>query len=123
MISVVFRILAAAVVLVVAHPALAEWHKAESDRFVIYSDSRPEDIAEYARMLERYHAAMELETGRRVPVPSPSNRLTVYLVGTIADVRESQRAAALEGEADLRPRGRLGRLRGRRGVGLLRREG
>ncbi|HEY6965631.1 MAG TPA: DUF1570 domain-containing protein [Erythrobacter sp.] len=88
MISVVLRILAAAAVLVVAHPALAEWHRAESDRFVIYSDSRPEDIAEYARMLERYHAAMELETGRRVPVPSPSNRLTVYLVGTIADVRE-----------------------------------
>lgn len=88
MISVVLRIFAAAMVLAASHPALAEWHRAESERFVIYSDSRPEDIQSFAQMLERYHVAMELETGRRVPVPSPSNRLTVYLVGTLVDVRE-----------------------------------
>ena len=77
----------AAVLLMMAHPALAAWHKAESDRFVIYADSRAEDLAEFARQLERYHVAMELESGRRVPVPSPSNRLTVYLVGSVEELR------------------------------------
>lgn len=86
MISLVFR-MAAVLVLLIAQPAMAEWHEAESDRFVIYSDSRADDLAEFARMLERYHVAMELESGRKVPVPSPSNRLTIYLVGSVDEVR------------------------------------
>ena len=69
-------------------PAIAAWHKAESERFVIYSDSRPEDLRNLAEMLEQYHVAMELETGRRLPAPSPSNRLTVYLVGSLDDLRQ-----------------------------------
>lgn len=69
-------------------PAHAAWHKAESDRFVIYSDSRAEDLELFAEMLERYHVAMELESGRRVPAPSPSNRLTVYMVGSRDNLRE-----------------------------------
>lgn len=71
-----------------AQPASAAWHKAESDRFIIYSDSRADDLEEFAQMLERYHVALELESGRTVPVPSPSNRLTIYMVGTRDDLRE-----------------------------------
>lgn len=81
--SVFYRIAVAIFALLGAQPAFAEWQKAESDRFVIYSDSDAEDLADFARMLERYHVAMELESGRRIPVPSPSNRLTVYLVGSV----------------------------------------
>ncbi|MEO1730797.1 MAG: hypothetical protein AAFR64_08670 [Pseudomonadota bacterium] len=69
-------------------PAFAAWQKAESERFVIYSDSRPEDLRDLAELLEQFHVAMELETGRRLPAPSPSNRLTVYLVGSIDDLRQ-----------------------------------
>ncbi|MEL6239108.1 MAG: hypothetical protein AAFQ90_11025 [Pseudomonadota bacterium] len=69
-------------------PALAAWHKAESERFVIYSDSRPEDLRKWAEMLERYHAAIELETRFRLPAPSPSNRLTIYMVGSMDDLRQ-----------------------------------
>lgn len=72
----------------IAQPAAAEWHRAESDRFVIYSDSRADDLEQFAETLERYHVAMELESGRTVPVPSPSSRLTVYMVGTLDDLRE-----------------------------------
>ena len=87
MFSVGFRFVLAAFALLAAHPAWAEWHRAESDRFVIYADSRAEDLREFAQVLERYHVAMEMESGRRVPVPSPSNRLTVYLVGSMEDLR------------------------------------
>ncbi len=71
-----------------AAPAHAAWHKAESDRFVIYSDSRADDLKDFAETLERYHVAMTLESGRQVPVPSPSNRLTVFMVGSLDDLRE-----------------------------------
>lgn len=73
--------------LLMAVPAAAEWHKAESERFVIYSDSRADDLEEFAETLERYHVALSLETGRQVPVPSPSSRLTIYMVGSGDDLK------------------------------------
>ncbi|WP_108786705.1 DUF1570 domain-containing protein [Erythrobacter sp. Alg231-14] len=79
---------AAFMTIALATPAQAKWHKAESDRFVIYSDSRADDLREFGEMLERYHIAMELESGRQVPVPSPSNRLTVFMVGSRDDLRD-----------------------------------
>lgn len=89
MICRLFSLLAlAAALMTLAAPASAKWHKAESDRFVIYSDSSADDIYEFAELLERYHVAMELESGRRVPVPSPSNRLTVYMVGSYDNLRD-----------------------------------
>lgn len=69
-------------------PAHAEWHRAESDRFIIYSDSRADDLEDFAETLERFHVALELETGRTVPIPSPSSRLTIYFVGTRDDLRQ-----------------------------------
>ncbi|MEM7781440.1 MAG: hypothetical protein AAF697_13710 [Pseudomonadota bacterium] len=77
-----------AALLLVPTAAHAAWHKAESDRFVIYSDSRADDLVDFAEMLERYHLAMELESGRTVPRPSPSNRLTIYMVGSIENLRK-----------------------------------
>lgn len=78
----------AACALSFSQPAFARWHRADSDRFVIYSDSRAEDIRDFAEMLERYHVALELESGRKVPIPSPSSRLTIYMVGSMADLRD-----------------------------------
>ena len=72
----------AAGLLTFAQPASAAWHKAESDRFVIYSDSRADDLQEFGEMLERYHVAMEYESGRSIEKPSPSNRLTIFMVGS-----------------------------------------
>jgi Flp pilus assembly protein TadD len=76
-----------AAALLYAMPAQAEWHRAESERFIIYSDSRADDLEEFAETLERYHVALSLETGRQVPVPSPSSRLTIYMVGSGDDLR------------------------------------
>ncbi|EAQ29386.1 hypothetical protein NAP1_01400 [Erythrobacter sp. NAP1] len=81
-------LLAAIVMVFASQPAAAKWHKAESDRFVIYSNSEESDLADFAEMLERYHVAMELESGRQVAVPSPSNRLTIFLVGSIDDLQD-----------------------------------
>ena len=69
-------------------PVSAAWHKAESDRFVIYADDSPKDIQRFSENLERYHKAMELITNRRVDVPSPSSRVTIFVAGNQRDIRK-----------------------------------
>lgn len=69
-------------------PAAAKWRVAESDRFVVYSESRADDLKDFAEMLERFHVAMELKSGRSVPKPSPSSRVTVYMVGSDSNLKE-----------------------------------
>lgn len=68
-------------------PAQADWHEAQSDHFVIYADDKEDDIRRFAESLERYHAAMSYVTGREVPKPSPSNRVTIFAVGGKGDMR------------------------------------
>lgn len=65
-----------------AAPAQAAWHKAESPHFVVYADDSPRDIARFAEILERFHAAMQLITGKKDVVPSPSNRVVIFAVGS-----------------------------------------
>jgi Protein of unknown function (DUF1570) len=72
----------------VATPALADWHEASSDHFVIYADQSEKTVREYAEKLERYDAAMRQLMPRDATPPSPSNRVTVYVVGTTGKVRK-----------------------------------
>jgi tetratricopeptide (TPR) repeat protein len=69
--------------------ASAEWLEASSPHFVVYADDSERDIRKFSEQLERYHAAMARVTGRTNPPPSPSNRVTVYVVKQ----REVQRLA------------------------------
>lgn len=69
-------------------PAYAAWYEASSEHFVIYADTRESDAREFAETLERFHAAMELRTGRTVETPSPSNRVSIYVVGSEARLRD-----------------------------------
>jgi tetratricopeptide (TPR) repeat protein len=70
----------------IAAPAQAAWHKAESAHFVVYADDSARDVQRFAEILERYHAAMKLLTGRQDAVPSPSNRVTIFAVGSPATI-------------------------------------
>jgi tetratricopeptide (TPR) repeat protein len=81
MIAALFRLLFAATLAAVAVPAAAEWYEASSEHFVIYADDRPADIKTFAANLERYHSAMVKVTRREAEVPSPSNRVVIYVVG------------------------------------------
>ena len=69
-------------------PAVAAWHEAASEHFVIYADTSERDVREFAETLERFHAAMELRTGRQIDTPSPSNRVKVYVVGSETRLKE-----------------------------------
>lgn len=71
-----------------AGTAHAAWLEASSEHFVIYADDAERDITRFSQQLERYHAGMALLLGSTAPVPSPSNRVTVYVVRNVNEVRK-----------------------------------
>ena len=77
-----------AAIALMSTPAHAQWYEAQSDHFVIYAKDSEEDVQKFATLLERYHAAMQLLSGRDVPKPSPSNRVTIYVVGGESKIKE-----------------------------------
>ncbi len=68
--------------------AKSDWYMASSDHFIIYAEDNPKDIAKFAEMLERYHAAMTFVTRKESEKPSPSNRVTIFAVGSERDVQK-----------------------------------
>lgn len=68
--------------------ARAEWLEASSDHFVIYGDQGAKAIREFADRLERFHAGMSVILRRPPTQPSPSNRVSVYVVTNEAKVRQ-----------------------------------
>jgi len=68
-------------------PAWADWHEASTSHFVVYSDQNVESLRAYATKLERFDKAMRFL--RRLPDEpvGRANRLTVYIVPSIAAVR------------------------------------
>ncbi len=70
----------AALLLFISGDALADWNEASSDHFVIYADENEKDIRKYSERLESYHSAMTVVLPSKDGKPSPSNRVTVYVV-------------------------------------------
>ena len=68
--------------------AHAEWLEASSDHFVIYGDQSEKAIREFADRLERFHSGMSVFLRKPQTKPSPSNRVTVYVVTNEAKVRQ-----------------------------------
>lgn len=77
-----------AALVLLAPEAKADWYEASSDHFVIYADDSEKDIRRFAEDLERYHSALAFLTGRNIGKPSPSNRVTIFVVGSGRDVRK-----------------------------------
>ena len=71
----------------VSAPAAAEWRVASSKHFVVYADDSERDIRKFAENLERFHAALGVLLPLHVEEPSPSNRVTIYIVDNEREVR------------------------------------
>ncbi len=78
-----------ACILALAFPGLAraEWLQASSPHFVIYADTSQANIQRFSQEMEKYHSAVAFITNVDIPLPSPSNRVTVYVVGSDSDVK------------------------------------
>ncbi|MCB2057797.1 MAG: hypothetical protein H6916_02050 [Novosphingobium sp.] len=66
----------------------AEWLEASSNHFVVYGNTSESNLRKFSDQLERYDAAMGKITSTSNPPPSPSNRVTVYLVDNEEAVRK-----------------------------------
>jgi len=71
-----------------ASTANADWLEASSDHFVIYGDQPEKQIRGFAERLERFHAAMSLVYSKPQARPSPSNRVTIFVVSNQSEVRK-----------------------------------
>ena len=79
---------AAALLLAGATPARAEWHKASSRHFIIYSDSKPDQLRAFATRLERFDKAMRVARSMSDPEVGDGNRLTLFVVRDTGAVRD-----------------------------------
>ena len=71
-------LLALALIALTPASALAEWRRAESQHFVVYSDGSERTLREYTAKLERFDALL---TSRFGGARAEARRLPVYLVG------------------------------------------
>jgi tetratricopeptide (TPR) repeat protein len=99
-----------------ATPARAEWRRAVSEHFIIYSEANPRELGEFAQTLEWFDGVLR----RLSPVPpqATTRRLTIFLPreqSTVADVLGATYVAGFyhpsaEGSIAVAPRRMGGRL-------------
>jgi tetratricopeptide (TPR) repeat protein len=76
-----------ALAMIMAAPASAAWNVAESKHFVIYADQNPKALYDFATRLERFDQAARYATHAIDPEIGDGNRLTVFVLPTVEDVR------------------------------------
>lgn len=67
--------------------AQARWIEASGQHFVVYADGEPDEIHRFSQDLERFHSAVVAAAGISISPPSPSNRVTIYVVRDEFQVR------------------------------------
>jgi tetratricopeptide (TPR) repeat protein len=72
----------------IAVPAQAEWREATSDHFIIYSEQSEKSLRQFAERLERFDAAMRFMQKLPDTPLGGANKLTVYVVSDLDEVRK-----------------------------------
>ena len=78
----------AALLLFAPAAAKAEWRQATTDHFIIYSEDSPKDLEAFATKLERFDRAMRVLLDLPDLKVSPANRLTIFVVSNLQQVRK-----------------------------------
>lgn len=61
-------------------PARADWLRAESERFIVYSDGGERALRDYVQKLEIFDRVMQFRTGTPIAT-EPHRKMPIYLVG------------------------------------------
>src|SRR3954447_12150378 len=73
--------------LALAVPAQAEWYRASSEHFLIYSEQKPDTLRQFAENLEKFDGAVRA-VRRMDDLPlSQGNRVTIFVLRDAADVQ------------------------------------
>lgn len=83
-----FRVALAAASLAAGSPAAAAWQQASSKHFVIYADSNPDRLRDFAVRLEKYDQAVRAVMHYEDPPVGDGNRLTVYVLPSVEAVQK-----------------------------------
>lgn len=75
-----------------ATTAQADWSEASSDHFVIYSDQSEKSLRPFAERLELFHATLAHALRKEPARPSPSNRVTIFVVSNETEIRKLVKA-------------------------------
>jgi tetratricopeptide (TPR) repeat protein len=67
--------------------AQAVWQEASSTHFIVYADDKPERIRAFTERLEKFDKAMRVMRGMPDEKLADADRVRVYMVGGIGDVR------------------------------------
>lgn len=68
--------------------ATAAWQQASSRHFIVYSEDKPDVVADFATRLERFDKAMRVLRGMDDPPFSPSQRVVVFVVRDIGALQK-----------------------------------
>jgi tetratricopeptide (TPR) repeat protein len=71
----------------VVAPADAAWYQASSKHFIIYANDNPKRLHDFAERLERFDAAVRFSKKMDDPEVGDGNRLTVFVLPKVAEVR------------------------------------
>lgn len=88
MVARIFGVVLCLLLLISPSVANAEWHEASSDHFLVIADQNENDVREFTERLERFHSATVAVLGRDNEKPSPSNRVTIYVVRNASQVQK-----------------------------------
>ena len=85
----------------IAGPAHAEWWRAETDHFIIYSEDRRSGTQEFAVELERFDNALRTLQGlpvRPAKELTAPNKVTIFRTGSVSDIAviAADRAAGVD---------------------------
>lgn len=81
------QLLAAVALFALAAPARAEWWEAETDHFIVYSETSAANAKEFAEKMERLDMSLRsLQNIKLNPATSDSQKLTVFRSGDMDDV-------------------------------------
>ena len=75
-----------------ASSAHADWSEASSEHFIIYGDQSEKSLRLFAERLELFHATMAQVLRKAPPNPSPSSRVTIFVVSSDDEVRKLMQA-------------------------------
>jgi tetratricopeptide (TPR) repeat protein len=90
----IVRLAALALLLCIPSGLRAEWREAASSHFLVYSEGSEDDVRAFATKLERFDQAMRIRLNLRQEDVGPANRVVVYVVDDVGDVRRLGRFGA-----------------------------
>lgn len=86
--ALVFATLAA------ANPAQAGWLKAESERFIVYSDGNANQLRRFTQELESFDRLLRVRMGLNLE-EATYRKLPIYLVGSSSGINKADRKSVV----------------------------